>query len=201
MTQIQEDYTLSYTVASLVFLSPFIGYTFAALVSDRLHLRFGRRGIAIISPTSKLLAYVIVSAHPPYPAVVVVLAFAGIGNGLLDGAWNAWVGTMSHANQILGLLHGCYGAGATISPSIATAMVTRYGLDWWQFFYIMSGLMVAELTIVTAAFWEENGASYRHKSRNDSEEKGMTRAALKKRTTWVAAAFLVMYMGVEGRFP
>ncbi|KAL9127218.1 MAG: hypothetical protein Q9217_003856 [Psora testacea] len=194
---IQEDYHLSYIVASLVFLSPFVGYTLAALVSDRLHMRYGRRGIALTAPMSRLLAYIVVTVHPPYPAVVVILTFAGFGNGLLDGAWNAWVGTMSHANQILGLLHGCYGAGATISPSIATAMVVKYGLDWWQFFYLMTGLVVAELIVVTAAFWDENGASYRHKSRNDSEDKGMTRRAVRKRTTWVAAAFLLTYMGVE----
>ena len=161
-------------------------------------MRFGRRGIALIAPICKLLAYVVISAHPPYPAVVVILAFAGFGNGLLDGAWNAWVGTMDHANQILGLLHGCYGAGATISPAIATAMITKYGLDWWQFFYLMTGLLVAELIVVTAAFWDETGAVYRHKSRNDSEDLGMTRQALKKRTTWIAAVFLLMYMGVEG---
>ncbi|KAL9104718.1 MAG: hypothetical protein Q9163_000396 [Psora crenata] len=194
---IQEDYHLSYTIASLVFLSPFVGYTCAALVSDRLHMRYGRRGISAIAALSKLLAYIVISVHPPYPAVVVILALAGFGNGLLDGAWNAWVGTMDHANQILGLLHGCYGAGATISPSIATAMVVKYGLNWWRFFHLMTGLLVAELVIVTLAFWEENGASYRHKSGNDSEDKGMTRKALKERTTWVAAAFLLMYMGVE----
>ena len=196
--QIQEDYHLSYTVASLVFLSPFVGYTLAALVSDRLHMRYGRRGIAMIAPIGKLLAYIVISVHPPYPAVVVVLVFAGFGNGLLDGAWNAWVGTMDHANQILGLLHGCYGAGATISPSIATAMVTKYGLKWWQFFYLMAGLLLMELVIVSATFWDETGEAYRQKSRNDSEDKGMTRMAVRKRTTWVAAAFLLMYMGVEG---
>ena len=105
---------------------------------------------------------------------------------------------MEHPNQILGLLHGCYGVGATISPSIATAMITKYGLHWWQFYYLMAALMVAELLVCAGVFWQETGAVYKHKSRNDNEEKGMTRRAMKQRTTWVAAAFLFVYMGVEG---
>lgn len=47
------------------------------------------------------------------------------GNGLEDGGWNAWIGNMESANELLGLLHGAYGLGATISPLIATSMVTK----------------------------------------------------------------------------
>lgn len=45
---------------------------------------------------------------------------AGFGNGLEDGGWNAWIGNMESANELLGFLHGAYGLGATISPLIAT---------------------------------------------------------------------------------
>lgn len=41
---------------------------------------------------------------------------AGFGNGLEDGGWNAWIGNMQNANELLGFLHGAYGLGATISP-------------------------------------------------------------------------------------
>ncbi|KAG8532491.1 uncharacterized protein KY384_002368 [Bacidia gigantensis] len=194
---IQEDYSLNYTVASLVFLSPFVGYIVASLVADRLHLRFGKRGMAIFSPISRLLAYVVIDAHPPFPVIIVFLSFAGFGNGLLDGAWNTYLSEMDKANELLGLLHGCYGAGAVIAPSIATAMVVKYGLGWWQFFYIMTALMVVELVVCTAAFWEETSRVYKLKSRNDTDEKGMTRRAMKQKTTWVAAIFLFAYMGVE----
>ncbi|KAL9063610.1 MAG: hypothetical protein Q9161_009379 [Pseudevernia consocians] len=91
---IEADYGLSYTVTSLVFLSPFAGYTFSALFSDRLHRLGGRRGIAILAPACRLVAYIVIATHPPYPAVVTILALAGVGNGLLDAAWNAWIGTL-----------------------------------------------------------------------------------------------------------
>ena len=59
------------------------------------------------------------------------------GNGLEDGGWNAWVGAMTNADQVLGILHGAYGLGATISPLIATTMITKAGLPWWDFYYIL----------------------------------------------------------------
>jgi fucose permease len=62
---------------------------------------------------------------------------AGFGNGLEDGGWNAWVGNMENANELLGFLHGAYGLGATVSPLVATAMVTKGHLAWYNFYYVM----------------------------------------------------------------
>ncbi|KAL9001370.1 MAG: hypothetical protein Q9169_000261 [Polycauliona sp. 2 TL-2023] len=194
---IEQDYDLSYVVTSLVFLSPFAGYTVAALCSDRLHMFVGRRGIAIIAPTCKVVSYAVIAAHPPYPAVVAILAITGLGNGLLDAAWNAWIGTLAQTNQLLGILHGFYGLGATISPLISTSMITRGHLGWWTFFYLMTGLSALEILTGTWAFWSETGAKYVDVNRTDGADKGMTRKALKKKVTWICAIFLLCYVGLE----
>lgn len=156
--------------------------------------------MALIGPICKIAAYIVISIHPPYPVVVAVLVFAGVANGILDGAWNAWISQFPSTNQLLGLMHGCYGVGATISPLIATSMITKYGLGWWEFFYLMTALLVVECLVCTAAFWEETGKKYRDATRDDEgETTGMTRKALKQRTTWILAAFLLVYMGAEGK--
>jgi fucose permease len=122
-----------------------------------------------------------------------------MGNGLLDAAWNAWIGTMDQQNQLLGLLHGCFGLGATISPLIATTMVTKGNLGWWTFYYIMIGVVTLELIVGTAAFWRATGEQYRDNNRADGgEEKGMTRLALRKRVTWICSIFFLTYVGTEG---
>lgn len=196
--QIEKDYGLTYTIAALVFLCPFAGYTLAAFISDRLHVRYGRRGMAIIGPIAKIIAYIVISCHPPYPAVVSILVLAGVANGILDGAWNAWISQFPSTNQLLGLMHGCYGLGATISPLIATSMITKYNLGWWKFFYLMTALLVVELVFGTTVFWAETGKKYRNNTRDeDGEQTGMTRRALKQRTTWILAAFLAIYIGAE----
>jgi fucose permease len=135
--QLQDFYHLSYIIVSLLFLSPFIGYTFAAILNNSIHMRVGRRGVAMVSSCSHLVAYVVISVHPPYPVLVIAFALAGFGNGVADAAWNAFVGNMDRANEILGFLHGLYGAGAVLSPLIATTMITKAGLPWYAFYYLM----------------------------------------------------------------
>ena len=123
-------YNISYTVISLVFLAPFIGYLFAALLNNLIHYHFGQLGVAVLGPLCRLIGYIPIATHPPYVALPFLMLFPGFGNGIEDSAWNAWVGNMENANELLGFLHGAYGLGATIGPLIATAMVTKAGLEW-----------------------------------------------------------------------
>jgi len=67
----------------------------------------------------------------------VVFILAGLGNGFEDSAWNAWIGAMANANEVLGFLHAFYGLGATIAPLVATTMITKGGLPWYTWYYIM----------------------------------------------------------------
>lgn len=114
-----------------------MGYTLAAVLNQRLHTTLGQRGVALIGPSCHLLSYVINCVHPPYPVLVISFIFAGFGNGIEDAAWNAWIGNMANANELLGVLHGLYGVGAVISPLIATSMIASAGLPWYSFYYVM----------------------------------------------------------------
>ena len=138
-------YDLSYTVVALVFLSPFVGYNLAALLNNTVHLKFGQRGVAFAGPFLHIIAYVINCLHPPYPVLVISFIFAGLGNGFEDSAWNAWIGAMPNANEVLGFLHGFYGLGGTIAPLIATTMITKFDLPWYTWFYVMVSISVGVL--------------------------------------------------------
>lgn len=74
-------------------------------------MSFGQRGIAIIGPLCHLLPFIAIACHPPFPVVIVVFAIIGLGNGLIDAAWNAWIGDMANANALMGFLHAFYGLG------------------------------------------------------------------------------------------
>ena len=130
-------YDLTYTVVALVFLSPFVGYNVAALLNNTIHLKLGQRGVAIMGPTCHLVAYIINALHPPYPLLVISFMLAGLGNGLEDSAWNAWIGAMTNANEVLGFLHGFYGVGGVIAPLIATALITKLDVPWYYWYYFM----------------------------------------------------------------
>lgn len=100
-------------------------------------MNLGQRGVAALSSSCHLLAYIVNAVHPPYPVLVISFMFAGLGNGLADSAWNAWIANLTNANELLGLLHGFYGLGAVLSPLIATSLITKADLQWFTFYYLM----------------------------------------------------------------
>lgn len=199
---LEPFYNVNYTVISLVFLAPFVGYSLAAFLNNKIHMRFGQLGVAVIGPSCKIVCYVITSVHPPYPVLPIIFMIAGFGNGLEDGGWNAWIGNMESANELLGFLHGAYGLGATISPLIATAMVTKANLPWYDFYYLMIGLAVVEGILCMTSFRAATGAVHRAESvQTHSPTSGApesrTKEALRNPVTWICAIFLLCYVGVE----
>ncbi|KAL9089988.1 MAG: hypothetical protein Q9165_005517 [Trypethelium subeluteriae] len=199
---LERYYHLSYTVISLVFLTPFVGYSSAALLNNAMHMKFGQRGIAFIGPLSHLIAYTVIALHPPYPVLIIIFALAGFGNGIEDGAWNAWIGNMANANEILGFLHGFYGLGAVIAPLAATTMVVNDRLPWYTFYYLMIGGAALELLLSTHAFWRSTGAAFlaahpRTSASSGPRMKEAIASAPAARTTWLCSLFLLLYVGVE----
>ncbi|KAL2116928.1 hypothetical protein VTJ04DRAFT_9096 [Mycothermus thermophilus] len=197
---IESFYSLSYTVVSLVFLSPFVGYVLAALLNNRIHHRFGQRGVAILAPLCRLAGMIPLIFHPPYPSLPVVLVFLGFGNGIEDSAWNAWIGNMHRANELMGFLHGCYGLGATIGPLVATAMVTKGQLEWYTFYYVMIGLDTLAIPLLVPAFWRADAAAHRAAmtmTAGPGNKGATTRMALKIPISWLVAFFLLGAVGAE----
>lgn len=68
---------------------------------------------------------------------------------------------MANANEVLGFLHAFYGLGAAISPLLATALITKAGWHWYQFYYLMVGAAAIEVGVLVSAFWKADGQAYR----------------------------------------
>lgn len=111
---------------------------------------------------------------------------------------------MHQANELLGLVHGAYGLGATISPLIATSMITKFDLPWWSFFYVMIALSGVELIVMTSAFWSATAAIHRasvtassSSTSDGKQERTTTRTVMREPITWLMAFFLLGYVGAE----
>ncbi|KAJ5098745.1 hypothetical protein N7532_005746 [Penicillium argentinense] len=198
--QLELYYQKSYTVISLVFLSPFAGYVISAVLSYTVHQYLGRRGIAFIGPSCHLIAFAIISIHPPFPVLVVLYILVGLGSGFQNAAWNVWIGNMANSSEVLGFLHGFYGVGATVSPLVATSLISKAGWPWYSFYYLMAGGAAIELVYAASAFWTETGAKYRQESEGTTTRGGalyQTRLSLTFKVTWIIAAFLFLYGGTE----
>ena len=81
---------------------------------------------------------------------------------------------MESANELLGFLHGAYGLGVTISPIVATAMVTKGNRQWYTFYYVMLGLSGLELILTTSTFWGATAEVHRESIRTTSGGTGRT---------------------------
>lgn len=128
--------------------------------------------------------------------MVVFFIFAGFGNGLADAGWCAWTGNMVSANKVQGFLQSFYSAGATISPLIATSMITQANLPWYSWYYVMTGFAAMELVLCTAAFWHKTGARYRDETKQ--EKAGSTTwNAVKNKVTLMCGVFFLIYVGAE----
>ena len=130
-------YDANYTIISLIFLAPFAGYSVAAFINATIHNKFVQRGIAVMAPICHIITYTMLSAHLPFPVLVIANAISGFGNGLTGACFCVWVGVMDNANAVQGVMHSCYSIGALLAPLIATSMVVKAELPWYNFYYFM----------------------------------------------------------------
>lgn len=185
---------------SISFLSMCVGYLGAALANNLVHHHFGQRGVAVIGPICALVGYLPIPFHPPYAAIPILMVLPGFGGGILDAAWNAWIGNMRSSNEILGFLHAAYGIGGMAAPLVATSMITRGGgnVYWYHYFWVMVGLAGTELIVAGLAFRHKTAAIFRSTHQpSTGQDRTTTRRVLREPLTWLLAIFLLGYVGAE----
>jgi fucose permease len=133
---LSTHYSLTDLQVSSIFLAGPIGYVIAAQCSDKMHYRFGQRGIAISGPLLQILATATAATHPRFGLLLLAFMCQGLGTGLLDGSWCAWAGSMEKANTVSGLLHGSYSVGGAMGPFVVTVLSTR-GSPWWTWYSVL----------------------------------------------------------------
>lgn len=110
---------------------------------------------------------------------------------------------MANANEVLGIMHAFYGLGGTLAPLIATAMITKLGVGWYEYYYVMIAVAAVEAVALISTFWKATGQVFRdaHPKTTDNPGKSIMHEALVQmpaaRVTWLCAFFLLGYVGVE----
>ncbi|KAH7274874.1 major facilitator superfamily domain-containing protein [Fusarium solani] len=203
---LESYYSLPYSIVSLIFLAPMLGCITAAFTSNRLHQKFGRRGVAALATGSYAISYAGMCAHPPFGLVVPLLVLTGFGSGLMNGTWNSWVGGLANGGTMLAFLHGCWGAGATIAPITVNAFVSR-GWNWWAYYYnnsnitnnyltiSKSGLAIAAAATTVWSFWADCGTS--RSTSASGQAHSFTFSVFKDKVTLLFSAFMLLYVGAE----
>lgn len=96
---------------------------------------------------------------PPFPIFVIGYFISGFGNGLLEASSNAWAGNLNSNNEMLGLLHGFYGLGGIISPSITTTLLL-YGYEWNTMYLFLMTATTCSTALSFYAYRDETAEHY-----------------------------------------
>ncbi|KAJ6028315.1 hypothetical protein N7540_003891 [Penicillium herquei] len=157
---LQTFYGITYLEVSLIFLSPIVGFIISTLANHTLHQKLGTRGVAAIGGICQLIAYIIASFHPPFYGLVLAYVLVGLGAGCKNATWNSFVSSLDNANELLGLLHGSYGMGATILPALSSALFDKHHWTWCMIYYILIGLAASDLIISVTIFRSHDAKRY-----------------------------------------
>ncbi|KAK6225440.1 MFS transporter [Colletotrichum tabaci] len=135
---IQDDYRLTDIQVSAIFLVGPVGYCLASSLSNRVHLRFGQRGIAVLGPACHLLYAVTGALHPPFP---VFLLATGVGSlGSIASALELLILCLAFRHEDSKRYHSSKGylAPEASNDKINQREVLKYSATWVYAAYLLA---------------------------------------------------------------
>lgn len=198
--RLEDHYHTTDSHIALIFLLSTAGYFVMALALETCHRHLGVKGVGIMGTMLMAAAYMCIYWRPPFAVFVLAYFFSGIGFGTLDACFNGWMGTLVDLNQLLGILHGCYGIGCMILPPLVTLLVARPNDPWrWNDYY----LVLSVLATLCMAFY---GVAFRHDTPSkyrlmvlvrDARKLGQAESRLSSRRSSKEAGAITLEHGTE----
>ncbi|GMG56138.1 unnamed protein product [Ambrosiozyma monospora] len=111
----------------------------------------GKRKIMSFGCIFQVVMYAMVSPGASFILVVIGFFFGGVGSAIGLSQHNIFLSKFNDPSVVLGLYHGTYGIGATVSPLIATSMVNA-GVRWSYFYLILLGVTMVNFFNMWLAF-------------------------------------------------
>lgn len=203
---IERHYGINYAVVSLIWMANAIGFILVAASAHKIQPWFGRQYSLLIGCFLSIIQYAIVSSGSHFALIVVGFGFGGAGLGIVLAQCNVFLANLDKSTLYLSFNHAGYGLGATISPLLATLMITKGGVKWNYVYLINLGLMIINFFLLGYAFKgaDEDLKPWDHKEEVivdgqpvQSASRGSMKEALKNHITWLLALLIMFYQGSE----
>lgn len=192
LPSISAHYKVDNATIGFYFLASTVGYFLATFNNGLLIEKLGYRRFLALGAIIFLLSAGTISLMPPFFILLTCSLLLGAGVAMLDAGLNTYIAALPNNTSQLNYLHAFYGIGAWLGPVVASGVLAiQWG--WNSVYWIWVGMSLVVLLGFVAIFKERLPAL-----------KGETRAegnilvaTLRLRIVWLAAFFLLVYVGSE----
>jgi fucose permease len=185
-------YNISKGTIGLLFICSSIGYIVGSFNNGLLISKLGNRLFLMSAAALFLLAALLIFLMPPFLMLAFVYLLLGLSVAMFDAGLNSYIAGLPGNTALLNYLHAFYGAGALLGPAVASSLLALQ--RGWNSVYIVWGCMSLALLISVAFLFKENKLSHLEKA---SSEGNTLTTVLKLGIVWLAAIFLMVYVGTE----
>ena len=189
----QTTYHVGKDTLSLLFLAGTLGYLTASFNNGLLLNKLGNRRFLLLGTLLMGLGFTLLSSRPPFLLLLVGIVPIGFGGAMLDAGLNSYIASLPENTALLNYLHAIYGMGALLGPLVASGFLAL-GLVWNSVYFVWIGVAMLVLLGIGFAF------SSRAKAAPKEEpvtEGNVLFLALRQHVVWLAALFLLFYVGTE----
>jgi fucose permease len=195
LPSIRAYYQVDKATVSLIFLASTFGYLTSAFLSGLLVAKLGIRNLLLLGVTFFLVGLSLLSLQVPFLVLPVCLYCTGFGIGIFDAGLNSYFAHLPRNTVLLNLLHAFYGAGALIAPLIASGLLAL-NFFWTTGYLILIGVGLLVLVGILV-FYPSVSLKQPDNTPGNDDGKNVLFSILRLRVVWLAAAFLLFYVGAE----
>jgi fucose permease len=192
-------YHVNDAVLGTLFFVSSLGYFLSALASGPLTEKLGLRWLLVAGAVTFLLGAIGFGLEPAFLLVLIARLLIGLGVGILETGLNIYITSLPRHTSLLNNLHAFYGLGALIGPIFAS-VILALSLGW-NIVYLLMGVLILPMLCGFLALSTFNLTATSHEEHQPDEkqvpEDHLLRAALKLPVVWLAAIFLLVYVGIE----
>jgi fucose permease len=190
----QATYHTGKGTISLLFLAGTVGYFSASFNNGLLLNRLGIQRFLLLATVIMAFGFALLSSRPPFVLLLLGIIPIGFGVAMLDAGLNSYIASLPNNTAVLNYLHAFYGTGALLGPLVASTFLT-IGWVWNTVYFVLVGLAALLFISIGVAFRRTDKEA---KQEEDTKKAGnVLLLALRQRVVWLAALFLLFYVGTE----
>ncbi len=189
----QTTYQTGKGTISLLFLAGTFGYFIASFNNGLLLDKLGNKRFLLLATLIMGFGFALLSSRPPFFLLLLGIVPIGFGVAMLDAGLNSYIARLPDNTALLNYLHAFYGMGALLGPLVASGFLAL-GWVWNSVYFVWIGMAILVFFGIGLAFPKGETVSHGEEQKAGGN---ILLLALRQGVVWLAALFLLFYVGTE----